>query len=782
MDEIAPRGLVSVTMAAQPAPPPRSTPLQQFSPISPSPPPLQQFSPISPSPLPSFASLEEGESGVWGLASSGDTSVESCSPPLTLSDKITTESPNCSQDVPNSGPENSSGVEQLLVTDSATTAITGSGAVEQQQAPPTDSTHNRHTSFENVATFSTFLPDTSSCETSNKGSISPPPPCLSAPAKSGEAAQETISGSKEDDVADTDTQPQLAELHEKRKERGKRPPQLTELPSSVVDNKREEKKKPPPVPVRGSSILQSPTQKEKDEDLSPTRVFTQEAGTNSSTAAAADVVCESSESPQHELERLPSFKERKRMFEAKMVGTSSSQTQASSPGEKPGRLVIDEGLGAAASGGLPPTQHPLILKRQEEAAARAREEQEREERKRQAREEEKEKEERGKSRRFPFRRSRKSKREERESAQKEQNRRSMSNLEKEELETVFKQVTQSQPGSPSHPVSPVLPTSSGSPSHPVLPTSSGSPSHPVLPTSSGAPSHPVSPVQPTSSGAPSHPVLPTSSGSPSHPILPTSSGSPSHPVLPTSSGAPSHPVSPVHCDPPPETREGEQQSVAEGGGHKDEEVISKKETDKKCSDCEPSLTGPPVNSPPPTVLVSDCRPKLNRSTRASTLDRNTKPPPTSIPPSLPGSIDRRTWNSPFSNTNNLERPQSGSCPGSRSGSHPGSHQGSLDRRTPPPPSSQPPPVPSEAKREQSSSKPQRMASVGSIGFSGGRMELADLIPGVSRHTITNSTPSQPSPPSPSSPSGQERRGTVSSGPINAKRSAKERRATFRKGH
>ena len=108
--------------------------------------------------------------------------------------------------------------------------------------------------------------------------------------------------------------------------------------------------------------------------------------------------------------------------------------------------------------------------------------------------------------------------------------------------------------------------------------------------------------------------------------------------------------------------------------------------------------------------------------RSRTLDRHTPKPPSSSPPSLPGSIDRRTSSNSLTNTLERQRP----------GSRPGSRPGTLERKHPPPPTSQPPPPVLSEARKPAYSKPRSM----SAAFTGGRMDLADLIPGVNRQALT----------------------------------------------
>lgn len=117
-------------------------------------------------------------------------------------------------------------------------------------------------------------------------------------------------------------------------------------------------------------------------------------------------------------------------------------------------------------------------------------------------------------------------------------------------------------------------------------------------------------------------------------------------------------------------------------------------------------------------------PTAKNGYRSRTLDRHTPKPPSSTPPSLPGSIDRRTYPHSNSLTDTLER--------QRPGSRPGSRPGTLERKHPPPPTSQPPPPVLPEARKAAYAKPRSM----SVAVTGGRMDLADLIPGVDRRALT----------------------------------------------
>ena len=607
--------------------------------------------------------------------------MESYSPPLTLNTQITTGSPDNSQDTLNTEcPGNNRDVLKSAPNNTISGDEVTDSTEEASETPPPDSTH-LSSSFDNVVTFSTFHP---------------------APTKQGESAAATNPLSQqprhqeppsvgqdsrtEEDTTDSEwVQPeQSQDVTESRKH-------PAEGQEGEQQFQHTPKKVPPPVPVRGSSVLQSPTLTEADKNkmsLGQTERASKESPSHSERDGdkspaqkdgggsesliepsvqqpPTDALHVKGQEPHRSVKRLPSLKERKKKLEAQMTASSFQP----SSGGKPGRLMINEALEAAAvSVPMPPSQHPLLVKRQEEAAARAREEREsREERERQAREEKMEKEKL--NRRFPFKRSWKGKKQqqqqqEEEPSQKEQQKRlSMSCSEKEELENVFKQLTHSRPTSPD----------------------------------------------------------------------------------------------------PPEMKLSEE--VVDGV------TVAPGEKEPSPPTPEPALSGThsPQTTPPDPAQV-----KPAGSPRSSTLDRASNPPPSSSPPSLPGSIDRRTWQSSRGNSRpgTLERPR------------PGSRPGTLERKPPPPPSSQPPPVPAEVRN-----KSQRLASMGSsIGFSGGRMELVDLIPGVPRQTLTNLTPSQSS--SSSSTSPQRRYTTAaaggggggsSGGPINVKRNVRERKSTIRRG-
>lgn len=205
---------------------------------------------------------------------------------------------------------------------------------------------------------------------------------------------------------------------------------------------------------------------------------------------------------------------------------------------------------------------------------------------------------------------------------------------------------------------------------------------------------------------------------------------------------------------------------------RDEAVTEKEETDNT----GPSLPPPqPVPNNPPSLsqepLTKPSTPHNHlkslpehpmetelaslTSSRPNTLERCTPKPPSSSPPSLPGSIDRRVRRQGNSQNNTLER---------LSQSRPGSRPGTLERKTPPPPTSQPPPAPTEIRKEHT-----RTPSMSSIGFNGGRVNLVDVIVGVDRDTLTSlrSVGQSPSTAPSSIP--------YQSGPINVKRKSIKKR-------
>lgn len=222
-----------------------------------------------------------------------------------------------------------------------------------------------------------------------------------------------------------------------------------------------------------------------------------------------------------------------------------------------------------------------------------------------------------------------------------------------------------------------------------------------------------------------------------------------------------------------ETTVRENKDEEQEGLVRDEVETEKEETDNPGFSLQPSQPAP--NSPPslpqepPTKLTTP----LNQlkslpehpmetelaslsSSRPSILERCTPKPPSSSPPSLPGSIDRRTRRQGNSQNNTLERQ-----------SKPGSRPGTLERKTPPPPTSQPPPVPTEIRKENTKSA--RPPTTSSIGFNGGRMNLVDVIVGVDRDVLLKSVAQPPSMTTASSSTPHQ------SGPINVKRKSIKKR-------
>ena len=183
---------------------------------------------------------------------------------------------------------------------------------------------------------------------------------------------------------------------------------------------------------------------------------------------------------------------------------------------------------------------------------------------------------------------------------------------------------------------------------------------------------------------------------------------------------------------------------------------------------------------------------------SNTLERRIPKPPSSSPPSLPGSIDRKRWHQCRRSSrhrggrsrlgtatddktpphySSLDRLRPGSARSASSCS--GSRSGTLERKTPPPPppTSHPPPIPASVDNRRAHMAPpppvssNRSSSGSSIGPSAGRMELAELIIGVSRHSLSDQSSS-------SSPHQHKPDTTdTASGPINIKR-----KLTLKKRH
>lgn len=223
-----------------------------------------------------------------------------------------------------------------------------------------------------------------------------------------------------------------------------------------------------------------------------------------------------------------------------------------------------------------------------------------------------------------------------------------------------------------------------------------------------------------------------------------------------------------------ETTVTENKDEEQGGLVRDEAETEKEEADNPGFSLRPSQPAPPnsPSSPPQEPLTKPTTPVIQlkslpehpmetelaslSSSRPSTLERCTPKPPSSSPPSLPGSIDRRTRRQGNSQNNTLERQ-----------SRPGSRPGTLERKTPPPPTSQPPPVPTEIRKENTKSA--RTPNTSSIGFSGGRMNLVDVIVGVDRDVLTKSVAQSPLMTTASSSTPHQ------SGPINVKRKSIKKR-------
>ena len=641
VSERARREATPVIMTAPPAPPPRSTPVQNR---------MVQQTQRHPDNHPSsttfpllYASLDSG--GEWGPASSGDLSGESSSPWFAGVRHVglsANGNPGSSQDgpgcVPHSGTNKLNRTSSPVKSDALLQFIppTSHQVCDDQlvaQGHVRDSSDICETSFDDV-TSSTFKPLSNEVEATDNAVNNLPlqgQPCNEQP-----SPHQQINTLPTNDAGDkSEAEPSEAKL-------------CGGTPRSKVA---------PPVPLRKSSTLQHSNSSQQVmgtnsavDHVATSTVITSETRNNKSDLNSGSV-----------LKHVPSLKDRKKQLEAQMTASSTPANPLQlADHTHPGRLVIQEEL-KGVSGGMPATQHPLLLKRQEETAAREREEREREEREREERErltrEMREKEEKAKGR-FIFRRSRKGKGADAgtEGILKEQRRRSMPISEQDELQSKFKHITQSKPSSP---------------------------------------------------------------------------------------GAEPSPNTTAERE---REEEDERERLAKEKELREWEMREREEVCKRGlpphppeANIPPSLPQQPLateqNSPSPhTHLASlpehplesqPVPPTARNGYRSSTLDRRTPKPPSSSPPSLPGSIDRRTWRHSGNLTNTLERQRPG-------GSRPGSKPGTLERKHPPPPTSQPPPPVLPEVRKTAYPKARSMT----VAFSGGRMDLADLIPGVNRRALT----------------------------------------------
>ena len=408
-----------VIMTAPPAPPPRSTPLQarmvqqkqlQFENHPDSHPPSTTLPPSS-------VSLDDGE---WGPASSGDLSAESNSPwfaGVRHTVLSTTGNPDSSQDGPGCVPD--SGADEL----NRTASPVKSNEPLHLLHPP-----NQQVCDDQIVAQGHVRDSSDICETSFDDDITP------------KRTEVTETANSQSQPCNTEPSPHQQTSNLPAENKSEAEPNEVKFyvgtPCSKVA---------PPVPLRKSSALQH-------SNSSQLMVEKSSAVDHIATNTAESL---NSKTTDLELKRLPSLKDRKKQLEAKMI-TSNSSAHPPQPADhaQPGRLVIQEEL-KGVSGGMPATQHPLLLKKQEENAAREREEREerertereREERERLAREM-REKEEKPKGRSI-FRRSRRDKGPDTstESVSKAQRRRSMPISEQDELQMKFICITQSKPSS-----------------------------------------------------------------------------------------------------------------------------------------------------------------------------------------------------------------------------------------------------------------------------------------------------------------------------------------------
>ena len=892
------KGAAPMIMAAQPAPPPRSTPLQtqlvsqqQLRQAATSPPPLSTSPPPSPPPLsasplplstsPPPPSPSQKDGGEWLPANNGEISADSYSPVFNGATHNTTGSPNCSQDCPafipdfgtdsldmpslpvksddsytstvddqiiaqghardssdicetsfddvtsstfHTPPSGESGQESHVLQEDNNLITT----LEKTSNLPDDATGEPPTSFNDVtsSTFTTAPKDEkgegSSCHypqeaipplehTSNLPDSAPPTSFNDVtsstfhPSPNG-GNNDSVSSSRHRQEAITPLQKAANNVPDDGT-MDKPEPQPHQVDSSQVSSvTTKQEKVPPPVPQRRSSALVT--------HHTPTHTATKTSETESSSGAHFN----------REMRRIPSLKERKKQLEANVAASSSPAQGQPVEHVLPGKLVIQEAV-RCVSAGLPADQHPLLRKKQEEMAARDREAREREERERERLPKEaREKEEKTKKRLSLLRRRGKAEVTKSETVVKEQNRRSMTASEKEELQRSFKQLTRQKSSTsdgPDPPSLPQSPTGSDPPSLPPSTTESNTHSLPLSNADSDPPSvRPLSnpPSFPQSSAVSNAPSLSPSSAVSNAPSLSPSSAVSNAPSLSPSSAvsnapslspssavsnapslspssavsnAPSlSPSSAVSNAPPLSPSSAvsnapslspcaEEQSVANEEAlvrEKEMKEWEEREAEEVCKrglppqpqqaqntstpDPAPTVTSPQLSSVPenPEELQhSSHTVDASTGSQSNTLERCTLQPPSSSPPSLPGSIDRKALRQPNSRSSTLER--------SRPCSRPGSQPGTLERKSLPRPTSQPPPIPGDGRKEQSKTR------TGSVGFTGRRMELVDLIPGVSPQILTV----QPGDTSTSTKGG--RAINVAGRPINVKR-----KSTVKKRH
>ena len=433
-----------VIKAAPPAPPPRSTPLQaQLIQQQ-----LQQEQQTSDNlssllPPPPHTSQDEDS----GVPSSGETSAESSSPirPSTQHFLLDTHNSDSSQDGPDSldNRDGSSGLSSPVKMDTVDKRVCDDQIVAQGHVR--DSSDICETSFDNIPAAAMTV------DTADKPETKPEEmdEAETKPEEMDEAE------TKPEEMEEAETKPEETDQANMPEEKEK--PKMPEAAPSQT-------KVAPPVPLRRSSTRTSVfASKPEASDESGTGVS--EVNRN----PISPVTSESQGRATHkELKRLPSIKEKKAQL-AKMIDTAS---KPSHPEKHPGRVVIADVLKGVPAGLPVNQQHPMLIKKQEEAAARERvvrerEEQDRleremarqkEQREKQEREiEEKrvrEKEEKRRSRRFSFKRKPKKEKERVKGVDSgttepvslpptstEQRQRSMSAQEQKELQSKFKHIT-----------------------------------------------------------------------------------------------------------------------------------------------------------------------------------------------------------------------------------------------------------------------------------------------------------------------------------------------------
>ena len=418
-----------VIRAAPPAPPPRSTPLQAQQQLQQE----QQTSDNLSSLLPPPPHTSQDEDS--GVPSSGETSAESSSPirPSTQRFLLDTHNSDSSQD----GPDYSDNRDGSSAPSSPVKA-------ESDFVHPADVVDQRLCDDQIVAQG--HVRDSSDiCETSFDN--------ISAAATTVDAADKPET--KPEEMEEAETKPEETDQANMPEEKEK--PKMPEAAPSQT-------KVAPPVPLRRSSTRTS-VFASKPEASDESGAGVSEVNRN----PISPVTSESQGRATHkELKRLPSIKEKKAQLE-KMIDTGS---KPSHPEKHPGRVVIADALKGVPVGLPVNQQHPMLIKKQEEAAARERVVREREEQDRLEREMARQKEQRDKqervieekrvkekeekrwSRRFSFKRKPKKEKErvkvvDSETTEPvslppistEQRQHSMSAQEQKELQSKFKHIT-----------------------------------------------------------------------------------------------------------------------------------------------------------------------------------------------------------------------------------------------------------------------------------------------------------------------------------------------------